>query len=182
MKQTRKIVIPRITKNEILDMCSTYNISRDEFKLARLLYTGHRFYSKNRVDINGDEIEFKLSFSEWYTIWIQSGFWDKRGVGRGKYCMSRFNDIGHYEIGNVEIKLNAENSSEYMSSELCKDRLASKRFKRPIYTNKGIFDCLKSAAIAFNSPAPTCQYWLKSKKNGFRYLTKEELLKWNTEK
>jgi len=57
-------------------------------------------------------IEFKLSFFEWWNIWQDSGKWENRGRGIGKYCMSRLGDSGAYEIGNVEIKLATENSSE----------------------------------------------------------------------
>ncbi len=65
-----------------------------------------------RVDSTGKHIEFKLSFDEWLTIWLESGFWEKRGCGQGQYVMSRYNDVGDYELNNVFIQLHAENTKE----------------------------------------------------------------------
>ena len=54
-------------------------------------------------------ITWKLTFEEWFEIWINSGYWDQRGRGANDYCMSRYGDIGAYEVGNVFIQTNAEN-------------------------------------------------------------------------
>lgn len=70
----------------------------------------HKMNTRDRTDALGNKIEFKLSFEEWWTIWEESGHWQERGRCVGQYCMSRFNDIGHYEIGNVFIQLKCENS------------------------------------------------------------------------
>ncbi|MEZ0602940.1 hypothetical protein ACAX43_12415 [Paraburkholderia sp. IW21] len=66
-----------------------------------------------RVDLNGNEIKFKLTFEEWFQVWIDSGKWEQRGTKRGQYCMSRYNDLGDYEIGNVFIQLHSENILEF---------------------------------------------------------------------
>ena len=63
--------------------------------------------SKNQAKYRG--IDFHLTFEEWLDIWQKSGFYDKRGVGRGSYVMSRYNDIGPYAVGNVFIQTNAQN-------------------------------------------------------------------------
>lgn len=63
-----------------------------------------------RYDRNGDKIEFKLTFEEWLRIWIDSGHLHERGRKKGQYVMSRKNDIGHYEVGNVFIQLCSENN------------------------------------------------------------------------
>jgi hypothetical protein len=80
--------------------------------LALFRYRQQKAQAKHRLDKNGDPIVWKLSFEDWYKIWKDSGHWEQRGVGSGKYCMSRINDIGHYEIGNVVIKTTSENVSE----------------------------------------------------------------------
>ncbi len=67
---------------------------------------------RSRIDRNGNPIEFRLSFQEWLDIWMASGKWHKRGRRKGCYCMSRHNDIGHYEVGNVSIILHSENIIE----------------------------------------------------------------------
>ena len=68
--------------------------------------------TRNRVDINGDKIEFRLTFEQWCDIWQQSGKWDQRGSNKDGYVMSRYNDIGHYEVGNVYITKHILNASE----------------------------------------------------------------------
>lgn len=67
-------------------------------------YNQQRLVTRGRIDAAGNPIEFRLSFDEWFQIWTDSGFASQMGVGRGKYCMSRLNDIGHYEVGNVFIQ------------------------------------------------------------------------------
>ncbi len=80
-----------------------------------LAYNMHRVSShKRRTDRNGNLIEFRLSFEQWLDIWMASGKWHKRGRLKGCYCMSRHNDIGHYEVGNVKIITHSENVSEAM--------------------------------------------------------------------
>ena len=67
-----------------------------------------------RKDINGNPIQFKLTFEEWLKIWIDSGKFHLRGKKIGQYCMSRIGDKGHYEVGNVFIQLNSQNRVDAM--------------------------------------------------------------------
>lgn len=55
-------------------------------------------------------IEFKMSFTEWWSVWQQSGHWEERG--RGRYVMARKGDIGPYAIGNVYICTQSQNSKD----------------------------------------------------------------------
>ena len=57
-------------------------------------------------------IQFKLSFEDWWDIWQQSGKWSERGCRKGQYVMSRYNDSGSYEVGNVFIQKVELNISE----------------------------------------------------------------------
>ncbi len=59
------------------------------------------------------DIEWNLTFAEWWEIWQQSGKWQERGRGRG-YVMSRYEDKGAYVVGNVRIIPGPENNSEYI--------------------------------------------------------------------
>lgn len=66
----------------------------------------HRYSTKKtskRVAPDGTVINFNLSYEEYLKIWIDSGHMDKCGRGSGKYCMSRYNDEGDYQVGNVFI-------------------------------------------------------------------------------
>lgn len=69
-------------------------------------YNDHKDSAKRRG------IPFLLTFDEWYQTWLDSGHWDERGCGKGKYCMARPGDIGAYTIGNVKIIKIEENSVE----------------------------------------------------------------------
>jgi hypothetical protein len=82
-----------------------------DIELAWKRYDEQRKAARGRNDVFGNPIEFRLTFAEWIMIWIESGKYHLRGVRRGEYCMSRINDIGHYEVGNVRIILNSENIS-----------------------------------------------------------------------
>ena len=69
-------------------------------------------YHKSSAKFRG--VEFKLTFEEWYDIWLSSGHWEQRGIGKDKYCMSRYNDTGAYEIGNVFIQTNSNNGKDQL--------------------------------------------------------------------
>ena len=55
--------------------------------------------NQGRLDKLGNPIEFKLSFEQYCELWQSFG----RNPGY-PYVISRINDIGHYEIGNVFIQ------------------------------------------------------------------------------
>ena len=77
-----------------------------DIRIAKRKYHQHKCVAKQR------KIDFNLTFIEWRDIWLQSGKWDERGAQKGKYCMSRNNDIGPYEVGNVFIQLFERNYSD----------------------------------------------------------------------
>lgn len=57
-------------------------------------------------------IEFNLSYDEWLSIWTNSGHLNNRGCNKGSYVMSRFNDVGPYQVGNVFIQSKYNNDTE----------------------------------------------------------------------
>lgn len=69
-------------------------------------FTSQRNGAKNRG------IPWSLTFAQWYAIWQTSGKMHLRGRGKGTYCMSRLEDSGGYELGNVHVQLTVENSRE----------------------------------------------------------------------
>lgn len=69
-------------------------------------------YTQQRNNARSRAIPFLLSFSQWYAIWQASGKLDLCGRGKGKFCMSRLNDAGAYELGNVHVQPCVENSRE----------------------------------------------------------------------
>lgn len=76
------------------------------------LYKCQRKNASSRVDVAGNPILFLLTFEEWLKIWVDSGHWEERGSSKGKYCMSRKNDLGNYEVGNVFIQPFGDNVRE----------------------------------------------------------------------
>ena len=57
-------------------------------------------------------IEWSLSLVEWVEIWKNSGHFNERGIGKGRYVMARIADQGGYSFDNVVIKTHEENSKE----------------------------------------------------------------------
>jgi hypothetical protein len=57
-------------------------------------------------------ISFLLSYNDWWDIWQQSGKWNERGCKKGQYVMSRHNDMGSYEVGNIFIQQHGINIAE----------------------------------------------------------------------
>ena len=87
-------------------------LTDNDLEFARKAFTRQRKSSRKRLDANGKPINFLLTYSEWLDVWLESGRFTERGNRRGQYCMSRYNDVGDYELGNVFIQLHSSNSSE----------------------------------------------------------------------
>lgn len=71
-----------------------------------------RAFTLQRYGANMRGIAFKLTFEEWWDIWVLSGHWPDRGCRKGQYVMARFGDVGPYAVGNVRIISVEENRSE----------------------------------------------------------------------
>ena len=63
--------------------------------------------TKGRVDKNKDPIEFRLTFDQWCQLWNEAGVMPAQ-----PFVLSRKNDLGHYEIGNVYVSHNLLNVTE----------------------------------------------------------------------
>lgn len=70
-------------------------------------------------------IAWHLSFGQWFSVWQESGKLHLRGRGKGRYVMSRYGDLGAYEIGNVFIQLSTENNREFIMRLHAKRRAAA---------------------------------------------------------
>jgi hypothetical protein len=62
-------------------------------------------------------IEWKLTFWQWWQVWMRSGHWSDRGRVKGGYVMSRNADTGPYSVENVSIILATDNVQEYYNRE-----------------------------------------------------------------
>jgi len=63
--------------------------------------------TKGRKDRNGNPILFLLTYDEWRQLWLNVGVMPGNG-----WVLSRKNDLGHYEIGNVYVQHNLDNIME----------------------------------------------------------------------
>jgi hypothetical protein len=72
-------------------------------------------WSSQRNNAKKRGIEWDLSFFDWMTIWNESGKWNERGLGIGKYCMARRMDSGGYSAGNVYITTCDDNVRDYQA-------------------------------------------------------------------
>lgn len=68
-------------------------------------------FQMHRANAGRRGIEWNLTLWQWWTLWRDSGYWDKRGRGYG-YCMARRGDKGPYAIGNVYFTTCAGNASD----------------------------------------------------------------------
>lgn len=87
-------------------MKRTRTILTPELRKAKKAYWTHKY---NAI---GRDLKMELTFEQWYDIWLQSGHWEQRGRGKGKYCMSRIGDKGNYSLGNVFIQSIEQNSKD----------------------------------------------------------------------
>jgi len=55
-------------------------------------------------------IEWKLTFDEWFKFWQESGFWEQRGQRADQYCMCRKLDQGPYNLDNIYIDTTSNNA------------------------------------------------------------------------
>jgi hypothetical protein len=67
--------------------------------------------TKGRIDKLGNKIEMKLTLDQWIKLWE-----DANVIPSREYVLSRINDVGHYEIGNVYVQHNLQNVTESMTS------------------------------------------------------------------
>jgi hypothetical protein len=71
-----------------------------------------RAYGNQREAAKARGIEWRLSMIQWWRLWKQSGRWEQRGRKTGQFVMSRINDSGPYEIGNVHVQTCNENGRD----------------------------------------------------------------------
>lgn len=89
-----------------------YNAIKQEYGSSSNLESPIHKYTVQKNNAKQRQIEWQVTFADWWRIWQESGKWNKRGNGTG-YCMARFGDIGPYAPDNVEIILCSQNSSDY---------------------------------------------------------------------
>ena len=94
-------------------------------------------YAQHKANASRRGIEMRMTLDEWKHVWDGSGLWERRGRGADKYCMCRYKDDGHYEVGNVFIAKNSKNVHDgnigKVLSDSTKEKIAKSKAgkKRP---------------------------------------------------
>jgi len=102
-------------------MTFEHGLSQAELQEARNQYSHQKSRCKNqdRRDAAGNPVEMKMDFQEWLQVWISSGKYHLRGCRKGQFVMARKADLGHYEVGNVDIVPTEENHFVAHGREKC---------------------------------------------------------------
>ena len=133
-----------------------------DIKSLKRSYNDQKFRSKSRVDKKGMPINWQLTFDDWLKIWIESGKLYLRGKGKGKYCMSRKNDIGPYAIDNVEIVLNEINISKGQVGRVFSSRIGKNNPNaRSINLRGKCFNTIQEAATSIGYTVEGLRYRIK---------------------
>jgi len=90
-----------------------HGLSQEELQKAKRQYSHQKSRCKNqdRRDAAGLPVEMRMDFDDWLQVWIESGKYHLRGCRKGQFVMARKDDLGHYELDNVEVIPHAENIS-----------------------------------------------------------------------
>jgi hypothetical protein len=88
-----------------------YGCTYTQFQELKQMRKPLRAYRRQQSGAAGRGISWELTFWQWWTIWKESGHWERRGLGQG-YVMCRKGDEGPYAVGNVFIAPAIMNSSD----------------------------------------------------------------------
>lgn len=116
--------------------------------LSFRLYELHRDRTEGRKDRLGNKILFHLTYDQWVSIWMESGVAHLKGRKKGCYCMSRIDDLGHYEVGNVFIQLGTENAAEGQRNRTTESRQESASERRGKSLSPETKAKIRAAALA----------------------------------
>ena len=119
-------------------------MTNEEIKFYRECWLQQRYNTERRSKKADKPFQFLLTFDEWMKIWLESGKLSERGRTRGCYVMSRNNDSGNYEVGNVFIQKFEDNVTQAQLGVTKPERTEkhrrsiSERMRNQIAWNKGV--------------------------------------------
>jgi hypothetical protein len=111
-------------------------------KVIRRKYLSKISSTRGRVDKNGMAIEMRLTYEEY------RGLWQDFGVMPGQpYVLSRINDIGHYEIGNVFIQHVVGNATDSHGLESGLDKRINEYVIKTGYKRRTVKNMIKRGEL-----------------------------------
>ena len=137
-------------------------------------FTAHYDNTKRR------KLDFLFTFREWWSWWQVDDRWSRRGVGRDKLVMSRFNDSGPYSPDNVYCSTHHDNCREISANAMRrrhegpespsqKSTYQSDKRRRHVITPFGIFANAGDAAEAHGISEGSVIIRAQSRILGFRF-------------
>ena len=121
--------------------------------------TLRKSYNNHRNNARHRGIDFQLSYEEWCSIWQDSGYAELRGTGRGRYCMSRYNDTGAYAVGNVFIQPSTANVAQRTTHT----------WSKPVELDGIVYPSIAAAARSVGRGSNTIKRWIISGKKNARF-------------
>ena len=132
--------------------------------------TPEQKYYMHRNSARARNIDFLLSFEQWWEIWLASGKWDQRGRCNGQYVMSRLGpDIGPYAAGNVVIQTVNRNATE--KKQRAWNTGKTLITKKPVTINGINYLGAEDASKQLGIHRDTLRYRLKQNWSGYAYST-----------
>ena len=116
----------------------------DNEKLLKEKFRSKQASTKGRVDKLGNPIEFRLTYDEWASLWIASGHLPGR-----EYVLSRKDDTGHYEIGNVYVNHMLMNVTEASTANTDLDQRITQYCIDTGYKRRAVKSMIKRGLISF---------------------------------
>jgi len=78
-------------------------MSRAPSNYGRNLESPHYRYNQQKAQADYRNEAWAITLEEWTACWDESGKWDQRGRGKGKYRMTRIDALYPWQLDNIEI-------------------------------------------------------------------------------
>ena len=147
----------------------------NEIQSAKQKYYSHRNRAKRA------NIEWQLTFDEWYNWWQQTGHWNDRGRAGHNYHMCRYNDIGPYALHNIYCdtnsnnvgyanKVNPKKGYKHKATTRANCRAINLHRAKPVRVNGIEYFGIREAARQLNICRELLRYRLKRKLPGYEWV------------
>ena len=132
-------------------------------------------YERQRRNSIRRNIDWQFDFDSWVAWWRKTRRWNRRGLGRSQYVMSRIDPTGPFSPTNCQCRRLDESSSDYWSSNCRSDALAHNRRQarlrqRPIQTPAGPFKSLKTAAAHYQISSSALRWRMQAHPKDYYYI------------
>lgn len=111
-------------------------------KKVRKKWQSKKASTKGRVDKNGNPIEFRLTFEEYYKLYNDFGQYPSL-----IYVLCRKEDLGHYEVGNVFVSFFMDNITYSMGKTTELDEKINRYCEKTSYNRKTVRNMIKRGEL-----------------------------------